>query len=45
MDLRSALSWRDEVEAALRLLGAVRPPPKTRANHPRATSRTWFKPR
>ena len=38
MDLRSALSWRDEVEAALeRLLGAVRPPPKTRADHPRAT--------
>ena len=46
MDLRSALSWRDEVEAALeRLLGAVRPAPKTRANHPRATSRTWVKPR
>jgi GNAT superfamily N-acetyltransferase len=40
MDLRSALSWRDEVEAALeRLLGAVRPAPKTRADHPRATSR------
>jgi GNAT superfamily N-acetyltransferase len=38
MDLRSALSWRDEVEAALeRLLGAVRPAPKPRANHPRAT--------
>jgi GNAT superfamily N-acetyltransferase len=37
MDLRSALSWRDEVEAALeRLLGAVRPAPKPRANHPRA---------
>ncbi len=46
MDLRSALSWRDEVEAALeRLLGAVRPAPKARANHPRATSRTWFRPR
>lgn len=29
MDLRSALTWRDEVEAALeRLLGAVRPAPK-----------------
>ena len=28
MDLRSALSWRDEVEAALdRLLGVVRPKP------------------
>ena len=38
MDLRSALSWRDEVEAALeRLLGAVRPAPKARADHPRAT--------
>jgi GNAT superfamily N-acetyltransferase len=38
MDLRSALSWRDEVESALeRLLGAVRPAPKPRANHPRAT--------
>ncbi len=38
MDLRSALSWRDEVEAALeRLLGVVRPAPKTRADHPRAT--------
>jgi GNAT superfamily N-acetyltransferase len=41
MDLRSALSWRDEVEAALeRLLGAVRPAPKPRADHPRAT-RSW----
>jgi GNAT superfamily N-acetyltransferase len=29
MDLRSALSWRDEVEAALgRLIGVVRPTPK-----------------
>jgi GNAT superfamily N-acetyltransferase len=38
MDLRTAASWRDEVEAALeRLLGAVRPAPKTRADHPRAT--------
>jgi GNAT superfamily N-acetyltransferase len=38
MDLRSALSWRDEVESALeRLLGAVRPAPKPRADHPRAT--------
>ena len=38
MDLRSALSWRDEVEAALeKLLGAVRPKPKARADHPRAT--------
>jgi GNAT superfamily N-acetyltransferase len=41
MDLRSALSWRDEVEAALeRLLGAVRPSPKPRADHPRATRST-----
>jgi GNAT superfamily N-acetyltransferase len=41
MDLRSALSWRDEVEAALeRLLGAVRPAPKPRADHPRATRST-----
>lgn len=41
MDLRSALSWRDEIEAALeRVLGAVMPAPKTRADHPRATSRT-----
>jgi GNAT superfamily N-acetyltransferase len=40
MDLRSATSWRDEVEAALeRLLGAVRPVPKTRADHPRTTAR------
>lgn len=40
MDLRSALSWREEVEAALeRLLGAVRPAPKTRADHPRTTAR------
>ncbi|MCD4523742.1 GNAT family N-acetyltransferase [Nocardioides sp. cx-173] len=31
MDLRSALTWRDEVEAALeRLLGAVRPAPTVR---------------
>lgn len=38
MDLRSALSWRDEVEAALeRLLGAVRPAPKTSTDHPRST--------
>jgi GNAT superfamily N-acetyltransferase len=40
MDLRTALSWRDELEGALeKLLGAVRPVPKTRANHPRATPR------
>ena len=35
MDLRTALSWRDEVESALeRLVGAMRPAPKTRADHP-----------
>jgi GNAT superfamily N-acetyltransferase len=38
MDLRTALSWRDELEGALeRLLGAVRPAPKARADHPRVT--------
>jgi GNAT superfamily N-acetyltransferase len=41
MDLRSALSWRDEIEAALeRLIGVVRPVPKTSADHPRATRET-----
>lgn len=46
MDLRSALSWRDEVEAALeRLLGAVRPTPKPRADHPRATRSSSRRPR
>ena len=31
MELRSALTWRDEVEAALeRLVGAVRPPRRIR---------------
>lgn len=40
MDLRTTLSWRDELESALeKLLGAVRPAPKTRADHPRATTR------
>jgi GNAT superfamily N-acetyltransferase len=38
MDLRSALSWKDELESALeRLLGVVRPAPKARHDHPRAT--------
>lgn len=39
MELRSALTWKDEVEAALeRLLGAVRPAPKrSRAPSPKAT--------
>jgi GNAT superfamily N-acetyltransferase len=41
MDLRTALAWREELEGALeRLLGAVRPAPKTSADHPRATTRT-----
>ena len=35
MDLRTAVTWRDEVEAALeRLLGAVRPAPKTTPTAP-----------
>jgi GNAT superfamily N-acetyltransferase len=38
MDLRTAVSWRDEIEAALeRLIGAVRPTPKPQPDHPRAT--------
>jgi GNAT superfamily N-acetyltransferase len=41
MDLKTALTWREELEGALeRLLGAVRPAPKTRADHPRTTSRS-----
>ena len=40
MDLRSALSWREELEAALeRLLGAVRPAPKTHGRPPATTTR------
>ena len=40
MDLRTTLSWREELEGALeRLLGAVRPAPKTTADHPRTTTR------
>jgi hypothetical protein len=40
MDLRTTLSWREELEGALeRLLGAVRPVPKTTADHPRTTTR------
>ena len=36
MDLRSALTWRDEVEAALeKLIGVVRPAPsRARSAHP-----------
>jgi hypothetical protein len=39
MDLRTAVSWRDEVEAALeRLVGVIRPAPKSaRATAPKAT--------
>ena len=38
MDLRSAVGWRDEVEAALeRLLGVVRPAPKVHPDQPRGT--------
>jgi GNAT superfamily N-acetyltransferase len=41
MDLRTTLSWREELEGALeRLLGAVRPAPKTTADHPRASNRS-----
>ena len=36
MDLRSALTWRDEVEAALeKLIGVVRPAPSRRTPDPR----------
>ena len=38
MDLRTALTWKDEVEAALeKLLGAVRPKPATEARRRTAT--------
>jgi len=38
MDLRSAVGWKDEVEAALeRLLGVVRPAPKAHPDQPRGT--------
>jgi GNAT superfamily N-acetyltransferase len=40
MDLRTTLSWREEIEGALeKLLGVVRPAPKTTADHPRTTTR------
>ena len=40
MDLRSALSWRDEVEAALeKLIGVVRPAPKPAPEHGRRVLR------
>jgi GNAT superfamily N-acetyltransferase len=38
MDLRTTVSWREELEGALeKLLGAVRPVPKTTTDHPRTT--------
>ena len=41
MDLRTTVSWREELEGALeKLLGAVRPAPKTTADHPRTTARS-----
>lgn len=45
MDLRTTLTWREELEGALeRLLGAVRPAPKTTADHPRTTTRSQLNP-
>ena len=41
MDLRSALTWRDEVEAALeKLIGVVRPVPKPTTDRPQRAQRT-----
>ena len=41
MDLRSALTWRDEVEAALeKLIGVVRPAPKPTTDRPQRAQRT-----
>ncbi len=40
MDLRSALTWRDEVEAALeKLIGVVRPAPKPTTERPQRVQR------
>ena len=40
MDLRSALTWRDEVEAALeKLIGVVRPAPKPTTERPQRAQR------
>jgi len=40
MDLRSALTWRDEVEAALeKLIGVVRPAPKPTTDRPQRAQR------
>jgi hypothetical protein len=41
MDLRTTLTWREELEGALeKLLGAVRPAPKTTTDHPRTSARS-----
>ena len=46
MDLRSALTWRDEVEAALeKLIGVVRPVPKPSTERPTRSMRTREGPR
>ena len=46
MDLRSALTWRDEVEAALeKLIGVVRPTPKPSTERPTRSMRTVRHPR
>jgi GNAT superfamily N-acetyltransferase len=47
MDLRSALSWREEVEAALeKLIGVVRPAPKPTTERPsRVSLRQRLRPR
>jgi len=46
MDLRSALTWRDEVEAALeKLIGVVRPTPKPSTERPTRSMRTARHPR
>jgi GNAT superfamily N-acetyltransferase len=46
MDLRSALTWRDEVEAALeKLIGVVRPVPKPSTERPTRSMRTSQGPR
>ena len=41
MDLRTTLTWREELEGGLeKLLGAVRPAPKTTTDHPRTSARS-----
>jgi GNAT superfamily N-acetyltransferase len=45
MDLRSALTWRDEVEAALeKLIGVVRPVPKPGTERPTRSMRESGRP-